>query len=196
LALLLSERFAAASAAGASPTAVPAAGAAGPGESEGVRRRARSLPVVATSLVGRDQDIARVSELLASPGVRLVTLTGPGGIGKTRLAGAVGERIEDRYPQGVVFVPLASITEPELVLPRVATALGVAVEGTQSALDAVVEQLGDTPTLLVLDNLEQVVAVAPRLDELLAQCPGLTLLATSRTVLRLRAEREWSRRGR
>jgi predicted ATPase len=89
-----------------------------------------------------------------------------------------------------VFVPLAAVEDPALVLPRVADALGVALEGTRPVLDVLVEHIGDAPTLLVLDNLEQVVDVAPDLDELLTRCPGLEILATSRTVLRIRAERE------
>ena len=98
LALLLSERFA------------PANGRAdGLAASIGDRRAPRSLPVTSTTLIGREQDIVEVSKLLAKPGVRLVTLTGPGGIGKTRLAIAVGEQLDDRHPQGTVFVPLASI---------------------------------------------------------------------------------------
>ena len=182
LALLLSERFAAATGR-ADRSASPA--------SDGDRRGPRSLPVASTSLIGREQDIVEVSNLLAKPEVRLVTLTGPGGIGKTRLAIAVGERLDDRYPQGTVFVPLASIAQPELVLPRIAAAVGATIEGVRPPLDVLVEQLAETPTLLVLDNLEQVVAAAPDLDQLLARCPGLEILATSRTVLRLRAEREY-----
>ena len=123
--------------------------------------------------------------------MRLVTLTGPGGIGKTRLAIAVGERLDDRFPHGTVFVPLASIDAPALVLPRIAAAVGAPIEGARPALDVLVEHFADEPTLLVLDNLEQVVDVAPDLDQLLARCPGVRILATSRTVLRLRAEREY-----
>jgi predicted ATPase len=103
----------------------------------------------------------------------------------------VGEQLDDRYPRGTVFVPLASIAQPELVLPRVAAAVGATIEGARPALDVLVEHFAETPTLLVLDNLEQVMGVAPELDQLLARCPGLELLATSRTVLRLRAEREY-----
>ncbi len=182
LALLLSERFAAANSA-ADRSASPA--------SDGKRRPPRSLPVTSTTLIGREQDIVEVSELLAKPEVRLVTLTGPGGIGKTRLAIAVGEQLDDRYPQGTVFVPLASIAQPELVLPRIAAAVGVTLEGVRPPLDVLVEHFAETPTLLALDNLEQIVGVAPDLDQLLARCPGLKILATSRTVLRLRAEREY-----
>ena len=129
--------------------------------------------MTSTSLIGREQDIAEVLKLLETPEVRLVTLTGPGGIGKTRLAIAVAERLDERYPRGAVFVPLASVAEPELVLPRIAAALGATIEGTRPPLDVLVEHVAETPTLLVLDNLEQVVSVAPELDQLLARCPGL-----------------------
>jgi predicted ATPase len=176
LAVLLSERFTAAGQRADHPAPT---------------RSPRSLPVTSTTLVGRERDIAAVADLLAKPDVRLVTLTGPGGIGKTRLAIAVGERLDDRYPGGTVFVPLAAIAEPELVLPRVAAAAGLTIEGARPPLDVLVEHFADVPTLLVLDNLEQVIGVAPDLDQLLARCSALEILATSRTVLRLRAEREY-----
>jgi predicted ATPase len=182
LALLLSERFTT-TARDADRSALPAPNVA--------RRGLRSLPVTSTSLIGRQHDIIEVSNLLESPEVRLVTLAGPGGIGKTRLAIAVGEQLDDRSPRRSVFVALASIAQPELVLPRVAVVVGATIEGTRSPLDALTEHFTETPTLLVLDNLEQVVGVAPALDQLLSGCPGLKVLATSRTVLRLRAEREY-----
>ena len=182
LAVLLSERFAAGDS-GASRRA--------PAASKGGGRVPRSLPVASTSLIGREHDLVGISQLLDTPAVRLVTLTGPGGVGKTRLAIAVGMQLENRYPHGVVFVPLASITQPELVLPRVAAALGASIEGERAAVDAVAEHVAETPTLLVLDNLEQVIAVGAELDQLLARCPKLQILITSRTVLRLRAEREY-----
>ncbi|MGH9210518.1 MAG: DUF4062 domain-containing protein [Acidimicrobiales bacterium] len=182
LALLLSERFAS--------TVSRADRSASSGLSTD-RRGPRSLPVTSTSLIGREQDVAAVLRLLQTPEVRLVTLTGPGGIGKTRLAIAVGEQLDDRYPRGTVFVSLASIAQPDLVLPRIAAAVGATIEGARPPLDVLAEQFSETPTLLVLDNLEQVVGIAPELDGLLAGCPGVEILATSRTVLRLRAEREY-----
>jgi predicted ATPase len=181
LAVLLSERFEAGggrSARSSSP-------------SSGLGRLPRSLPVALTSLIGREHDVSEIAKLLETDGVRLVTLTGPGGIGKTRLAVEVGARLDGRYPQGAVFVPLASIARPELVVPRIAAAVGASLEGGRSAVDVVTERLGDTPTLLVLDNLEQVIGVGPELDRLLTRCPGLKILGTSRTVLQLRAEREY-----
>jgi predicted ATPase len=182
LALLLSERFTAADS--------RADRSASPDSSTG-SRGSRSLPVTSTSLIGREQDIVEVSKLLQMPDARLVTLTGPGGVGKTRLAIALGEELDARYPHGAVFVSLASIAQPELVLPRIAAVVGATIEGARPPLDALVEHFAETPTLLVLDNLEQVLGVAPELDQLLARCPGLEILATSRAVLRLRAEREY-----
>jgi predicted ATPase len=183
LALLLSERF---------TSAGRIIDDSGPPTSTAADRSgSRSLPVTSTSLIGREQDIVNVSKLLQSPEVRLVTLTGPGGVGKTRLAIAVAEQLDDRYPRGAVFVPLASMVEPALVLPRIAAAVGATLDGARQPQDVLVEHLADAPTLLVLDNLEQIVAVAPDLDHLLASCAGLRILVTSRTALRLRAEREY-----
>jgi len=183
LAVLLSERFATKDN-GTDRLASSAAGSA--------RGLPRSLPSIPTLLIGRERDVEEVSRLLETPGVRLVSLTGPGGIGKTRLAVAVGTYQEDRHPQGVAFVALESIAHPELVLAHVATALGASIEGTHSPLDVVAERIADGAVLLVLDNLEQVVGVGPELDQLLTRCVELKILATSRTVLRLRAEREYS----
>jgi predicted ATPase len=183
LALLLSERFTSADHVGDEPGA--------PTSQAADRQGSRSLPLTSTSLIGREQDVVDVSELLQSPEVRLVTLTGPGGVGKTRLAIAVANRLADRHPRGAVFVPLAPVDDPALVLPRIAAVLGAAIDGARRPLDVVAEHLADTPTLLVLDNLEQVVGVAPDLDHLLARCAGLAILTTSRTALRLRAEREY-----
>jgi predicted ATPase len=177
LATLLSERFAA-------PASLP--------QSVPVTARALgAMPEISTALLGREDDIAAVVDLLESPAVRLITLTGPGGIGKTRLAIAVGEVVRRTRPTQAVFIPLASIDNPESVLPRVAAVVGAVVEGTRTALDVLIEYFADNPTLLVLDNLEQVVAVGPELDRLLSACPLLKILATSRAVLRLRAEREY-----
>jgi predicted ATPase len=180
LATLLSERF-------TTPHRIDRPSAA----AESHARSLRMLPATSTSLVGREQDIATVSSLLKSSDVRLVTLTGPGGIGKTRLAIAVGERLSGHEARRTIFVDLASVVEPELVLPRVAAAVGAPIEGTRRPLDVLIEHFAGAPTLLVLDNLEQVVEVAGQLDQLLAESPGLQILATSRAVLRLRAEREY-----
>jgi predicted ATPase/class 3 adenylate cyclase len=151
--------------------------------------RRDNLPVQLTSFVGRKEEIAEVSRLLDR--ARLVTLSGPGGVGKTRLAVAVAERLRDRFAAGIVFVPLAAVTQPELALAGIARAVDADLAGTRVPLEALAEQLGDDRWLLVLDNLEQVIDVAGALDELLARCPGVAILATSRTVLGLGAEREY-----
>jgi predicted ATPase len=182
LAVLLSERFTASEAAPAGPAQPPPPGGPrGPGR----------LPVSTTSLIGRERAIGEVARLLGRAGVRLVTLTGPGGVGKTRLAVAVGERLRGRFGAGSVLVPLEAITDPGLVLSAIGRAAGADLAGTGSPLEALAETFADGAWLLVLDNLEQVVQVAPDLGELLARCPGLAVLATSRTALGLRAEREY-----
>ena len=178
LAMLLSERFAAAR---PQPAAAALASPHGP----------RPLPVDATSLVGREEAIEEVAGLAGRPDVRLVTLTGLGGIGKTRLAVAVGERLVERFGARTAFVPLAAVTQPDLVLPGVARAVGAELAGADSPLEALVEYFGDDRWLLIVDNLEQVVDAARDLDALLARCRGVVILATSRTVLGLRAEREY-----
>jgi predicted ATPase len=194
LAVLLSERFAAAGTTPAQPpTAIPAptrdlVAASSPKTDAG---GSRALPVSTTSLIGRERAIDEVARLIGQDGARLVTLTGPGGIGKTRLALATGERLTDRFDAGVVFVPLAAVTQPVLVLAGIGQAAGADLAGTTSLVDALAEQFSDGRWLLILDNLEQVIEAAQDLGELLGRCPGVAILATSRTVLRLRAEREY-----
>ena len=179
LAVLLSERFAAG---GQAAAAAPSpAGGRGP----------RPLPVSTTSLLGRERAIEEVAGLLESPEVRLVTLTGPGGVGKTRLAVAVAERLRDRFGAGTVFVPLDAVTDPRMVLAAIGRMTGAGLAGTGSPVEALAETFGDGAWLLILDNLEQVVAAAPDLAELLARCPQVAIVATSRTVLGLRAEWEY-----
>ncbi|HMG62442.1 MAG TPA: hypothetical protein VK599_05795, partial [Streptosporangiaceae bacterium] len=180
LATLLSERFAAGPSAAAEPAPAPPT----------TRRGPRPLPAGTTSLVGREQAISEVAGLAEQSGVRLLTLTGPGGIGKTRLAVAAGGRLRDRFSAGTVFVPLDAATDSEQVLASVGRAAGADMAGG-SALDGLTALFSDGAWLLILDNLEQVVEVAHECDELLARCPGVTILATSRTVLGLRAEREY-----
>jgi predicted ATPase len=177
LATLLSERFAAARSLVSPPTPRTHSG--------------RSLPAAAASLFGRERAIDEVAGLIERADVTLVTLTGPGGIGKTRLALAVGERLRDRFDAAFAFVPLAGVTQPEQVLAAIGRAVGAEFARTHSPLQAVIERLGDDRWLLILDNLEQVLDAARDIDELLARCPGVAILATSRRVLRLRAERAY-----
>jgi predicted ATPase/transcriptional regulator with XRE-family HTH domain/uncharacterized protein HemY len=150
------------------------------------------LPSAATPLIGREREVADVAALLGAPGVRLVTLTGPGGTGKTRLSLAVAAALVEDFAGGVAFVPLAVLTDPELVLPAIVAALGVKVGAGESPTEAVRVALRDRLLLLVLDNVEQVVAAAPDVAELLALCPGITLLVTSRAALHVRGEHEFA----
>jgi predicted ATPase len=170
------------------PTASARAGIARPASPPA--RAATRLPVPATSLIGREQDLERVAELLSRDDVRLVTLSGPGGIGKTRLAVAVAERLAPRLPGGVAYAPLAAIHDPALVLPTVASAVGASLESGRSPFDALVDHFDGPESLLVLDNFEQVTEAAPELARLVAACPSLTLLVTSRRLLHLRDEHD------
>jgi predicted ATPase len=150
--------------------------------------RLNNLPVQPTPLVGREREVAEVGGLLRDGGVRLLTLTGPGGTGKTRLALQVAAEVLDEFEGGVFFVPLANIADPDLVAPTVAGALDVGETGERRGLG---DFLRDREMLIVLDNFEQVIEAAPLVGELLAGCPGLKVLATSRGLLRVYGEREY-----
>jgi predicted ATPase/DNA-binding XRE family transcriptional regulator len=150
-----------------------------------------SLPVALTSLVGRDADLRTLRHWLADTGARLVTLTGPGGAGKTRLALEVGQAIAAEGAARVVFVPLAAIGTAALVAPAIAQALGLS---DVAAIDLPRRSriaCGDQPTLLLLDNFEQVLDAAPLVADLLASVASLRTLVTSRAPLRIRGEREY-----
>ncbi|MCA9876770.1 MAG: AAA family ATPase [Thermomicrobiales bacterium] len=149
------------------------------------------FPANLTSFIGRQADIAALLGLLRQPDGRLVTLTGPGGVGKTRLALAVASVIVPEYEDGAVFVPLAHITDSTLVLPAIAHALEIRETLERPVARALVAALRDRQLLLVLDNLEHVLAAAHELGLLLAACPRLTLLVTSREPLRLAAEQRF-----
>src|SRR5215472_17499308 len=123
-------------------------------------------PVQLTSFVGREQEIARVSSLFLREEVRLLTLTGPGGVGKTRLALAVAEGVQEHFRAGVCFVSLAPITEAELVLPTIAGTLGVKATQTRSQEERLLSFLRDRELLLLLDNFEQVISAASHLSAL------------------------------
>ena len=150
---------------------------------------AAALPAPLTQLVGREREVAQLAALLRRDDTRLVTLTGPGGVGKTRLALAVAAEQAEIFADGVLFVPLAPVHEPALVVPTIAQALDVREAGERPLLERLAAALRERELLLVLDNFERVVDAAPALAELLAGCPGLTTLATSRARLRLRGER-------
>jgi predicted ATPase/class 3 adenylate cyclase len=141
-------------------------------------------------LIGREREVAQVAALLRLDDVNLVTITGPGGIGKTRLAFAAAEEVAADFRDGVVAVPLASIAEPGLVLPTLARAAGLRV-GESDPLASLERHLRDAAVLFLLDNLEQVAESGPQLLDLLASCPGVKVAATSRTRLRLSREREF-----
>jgi predicted ATPase/DNA-binding SARP family transcriptional activator len=153
-------------------------------------RTTRPLPLPPTPLVGRRLELAAVSSLYRSEGARLVTLTGPGGTGKTRLGLAVAHELEAELRDGAVFVSLAPVTNPELLVPTIAEAVGVR-EGGRPLAEGVSEHLQQRRMLLVLDNFEQLLAAAPFVGELLAAAPRLWILATSRAPLRLKAEHEY-----
>ena len=157
-------------------------------------RRASSvkLPVELTPLVGRAEEIALIASQLEDHDVRLVTLTGPGGMGKTRLAVAAAAAAAPAYPDGVFFVPLADAFTEEQVIAIAAEALGVRGEGARPLRDTIHEQLATDRALLVLDNFEQVLDARTAVASVLARCPGIDLLVTSRTPLRIRGEHEFS----
>ena len=153
--------------------------------------RPHNLPVLRDPLVGRAAELAQVEALLLRQDVGLLTLTGPGGTGKTRLALQAAADLLDRFEDGVAFVALAPIREPDLVLPTVAAALGVRDAGARPLRDLVLDHLRSRRLLLLLDNFEQVLGAAPLVADLLAAVPRLTVLVTSRAVLRLSGEHEY-----
>jgi predicted ATPase/class 3 adenylate cyclase len=153
--------------------------------------RRPALPAATGELLGRDADLTALSALLTGDRTRLVTLIGPGGIGKTRLAIETARGVAGAFPGGVVFVPLSPISDASLVLGTVADTLGAHREPGVEPLDVVRPALGDEPTLLVLDNFEQVVEARSDVARLLEAVPATVVLVTSRQSLRLRSERQY-----
>jgi predicted ATPase/serine/threonine protein kinase len=152
------------------------------------------LPVQRTKLVGREKEVAAAKELLLRPDVRLVTVTGPGGIGKTRLAVEVASELDEQFPNGVHFVSLSAINDPRLVMPAILQTLKIREAGGQSPLEILKKSLHESlraPMLLVLDNFEHLVQAAPQLTELLTTSPSLKITVTSRAALHVYGEHEF-----
>src|SRR5947209_8060105 len=147
-----------------------------------------NLPAQLTPLIGRDQEVAAISTLLRRPQVRLVTLSGTGGIGKTRLALHVATEVLADFPDGVFFVSLAPLSDRALVISTIAQILDVKESGARPLADLLIAFLRDRHLLLCLDNFEHLLPAAPQLTDLLTTCPHLSILVTSRAVLRLQGE--------
>ena len=150
-----------------------------------------SLPVPPTRLVGRQRELADLRRLLIDDAARLVTLTGPGGVGKTRLAVELASELSAHFPGGVAFVSLAPVHDAALVLPTIAEALGMRDTGERALSERMSFLFRDRRFLLILDNLEHLEAASLSVAELLYRCPELEMLATSRATLRVRGEREY-----
>jgi predicted ATPase/class 3 adenylate cyclase len=150
-----------------------------------------NLPLQPTPLIGREKEVAEVCDLLGAEATRLLTLTGPGGIGKTRLALQAAADLLDEFPDGTYFVQLATLTEAELFISAVAETLGVREIGEQPLDESLKDYLHERRLLLLLDNFEQVLGAAPTVTELLTAAPGLKVLATSRAPLGLYGEHEF-----
>jgi predicted ATPase/class 3 adenylate cyclase len=151
--------------------------------------RPNNLPTQLTTFVGRDKELAEAGDLLRS--TRLLTLTGPGGTGKTRLSLQVAAAAADHFPDGVWFVALDAVRDPDLVAPTIARTLGIADNVTRTAVEMLAEAIGDGRVLLVLDNFEQVIDAAPDVADILRRCPNVTCLVTTRIALRVSGEQEY-----
>ena len=159
-----------------------------PSRLRGLAQHRHNLPPQPTAFIGREADVRRVQTALADPAIRVLSLIGPGGIGKTRLALATAAGTIEAFADGIWFVPLATIDDPELVAPAIARVFGVRESVDRSLLEAIIDHLAERALLLVLDNLEQVLDAGPAIATLIAGCPRVTLLATSRTPLGIAGE--------
>ena len=148
-----------------------------------------NLPTQLTTFIGRQDELGEARRLLET--TRMLTLTGPGGTGKTRLSLQLATTVAEGFPDGVFFVPLEPIRDPMLVAPRIASAVGVVEGGARPAAELLTEWLGPRRVLLVLDNVEQVIDAAPVVADLLRAAEGLTIIATSRAPLRVSGEQEY-----
>ncbi len=151
--------------------------------------RPNNLPTQLTTFVGRQEELEAAGGLLDR--ARLLTLTGPGGTGKTRLSLQLAAQVADQYPDGAFFVALEPVRDPMLVVPRIAATLGLIEGGNRPVLEMLVEWLGQRRLLLVLDNFEQVIEAAPNVAELLRAAPNLKVIATSRAPLHVSGEQEY-----
>src|SRR5579871_1086066 len=156
-----------------------------------VEAGATRLPVPPRALIGRAREMDEIRGLVAEEGARLLTLTGPGGVGKTRLVLAAAGHLEADFAEGVRFVDLAPLADARLVVGAIGRACGLLHDNPQSPLLALTRALGDRNLLLVLDNFEHVLAAATDLGQLVESCPGVRVLVTSREPLRLRSEWEF-----
>src|SRR6266700_3755143 len=150
-----------------------------------------NLPIQPTPLIGREQEVEATRALLQRSQMRILTLTGPGGVGKTRLGLQIATDMQDDFRDGICFVTLASISDADLVIPGIAQVLGLTDAGAQPLSERLKVYLHEKHMLLLLDNFEQVVTAAPELSELIAFCPDLKILVTSRSVLHIRGEHEF-----
>jgi len=153
--------------------------------------RPNNIPLQPNLLVGREAEVGQAQKLLLRPGVRILTFSGPGGTGKTRLALQVAADMIDVFDDGAYFVPLADVRDPDLFASTVAHAMNMREEGARPVVEQLKELIGGKRILLVLDNFEQVLPAAPVVSDLLSACPQLEILVTSRAVLRLSGEHEF-----
>ncbi|MGD9713445.1 MAG: LuxR C-terminal-related transcriptional regulator, partial [Thermomicrobiales bacterium] len=153
------------------------------------KTRIRPLPKLLTELIGRESQVRDVIALLQRPEVRLLTLTGPGGVGKTRLALRIAEELQSQFPDGTTFVSLAVLADPSLMLSAIAQSVGIRESGDKPLIEQLLATLTGLDLLLVIDSLEHMLPAAADIATLLAHSPGLVVLATSRAPLNLTGER-------